>query len=107
MLSLYHYNNILQEIRQLGEKIHKMSVDLTALTAAVNADATVEASAVTLINGIAAEIAAAVAGADPATQAQLNSLVQQLQTQSAALAAAVASAPAANTAPVANTPSSN
>ena len=81
-----------------------MSVDLTALTAAVANTNTIEASAVVLIQGIAAEIAAAVAGAntDPTTQAAIDSLTSQLQAEANTLAAAVASAPGANT-PAANT----
>lgn len=58
---------------------------LDDLTAQVSASVTVETSAITLINGIAAAIVAA--GTDPA---KLNALGAQLQTSSNALAAAVA-----------------
>lgn len=58
---------------------------LDDLTAQVSASVTVETSAITLINGIAAAIVAA--GTDPV---KLNALGAQLQTSSNALAAAVA-----------------
>lgn len=67
-----------------------MSKELDDLTAEVAADTAVESSAVTLINGLAAQIAAA--GTDPA---KLQALTDSLTSSSTALAAAVA----ANTAP--------
>lgn len=69
--------------------------DLTALTTQVQENTSVEQSAVTLIQGIAAQLAAA--GTDPA---KLSALQSQLSTSATALAAAVA----ANT-PAAPTPS--
>lgn len=63
---------------------------LDDLTAQVQATTTVEASAVTLIQGIAAQLQAA--GTDPA---KLSALTSQLNASAAALAAAVT----ANTAP--------
>ncbi len=64
---------------------------LDALQAQVEAQTTVEQSAVTLIQGLAAQIAAA--GTDPA---KLAALTQQLKTSADALAAAVsANTPAA------------
>ena len=59
--------------------------DLTALTAQVANNTTVEASAVTLIQGLAAQIGAA--GTDPVA---LQALQDQLNTSATALAAAVA-----------------
>jgi tryptophanyl-tRNA synthetase len=59
--------------------------DLTALTAQVQANTSVEQSAVTLIQGIASQLAAA--GIDPTKLAALQS---QLSTSATALAAAVA-----------------
>jgi hypothetical protein len=59
--------------------------DLSALTAQVTANTTVEQSAITLINGLAAQITAA--GTDPT---KLASLVSQLNTSATALSAAVA-----------------
>ncbi len=58
--------------------------DLTALTAQVAQNTTVEGSAITLINGLAAQIAAA--GTDPVALAALQT---QLKTSSDALAAAI------------------
>lgn len=73
---------------------------ITALTAQVQADTTVIGSAVKLINGIAAQIQAAVqaalaAGATAAQLKALNDLQTQLKTNDDSLAAAVA----ANTPP--------
>jgi hypothetical protein len=111
--------SIFQTVKAIQKEQQKMSVDLTALTAAIQADANIEQEAITAINSIAAEIAAAVAsqantdsGADAATQAQLGTLVSQLTTSTAALSSALASAnvvvSVANTAPVANAaPASN
>lgn len=59
---------------------------LSDLQAAVAQTATVEASAVTLIQGIAAQLAAAIAANDPAA---LTALQTQLTTSATALAAAV------------------
>jgi hypothetical protein len=96
-----------------GEK--RMSAELDALTAEVARNTSVEASAAALIQGIADQLAAAIAaGADPAA---LTALTQQLSGSADALAAAVAAntpapAPApvetppadANTAPPADAP---
>lgn len=62
-----------------------MAADLSALTAQVAANATVIGSALTLIQGFAAQLAAA--GTDPAALAALQA---QLQASDDALAAAVA-----------------
>ena len=59
--------------------------DLTALTAQVQANSDVEASAVLLIQGLADQIAAA--GTDPAA---LQALQDQLKASADSLAAAVA-----------------
>jgi hypothetical protein len=71
-----------------------MAQDLTALQAAVTNETTVTASAVTLIQGIAAQLTAALAaGADPVA---LAAMATQLNASAAALAAAVtANTPAA------------
>lgn len=108
-------DSIANQLTTLQQGQQKMTIDLTALTAAIAADANVESSAVTVIQNIAAEIQSALANAqsiDANTQVQLNGLATQLQNNSAALAAAIAAANVAapvvaNTAPVANTPSSN
>lgn len=87
--------------QELSRKIDAMSgtqnqldVDIAALTAQVTADQTVEASAITLLNAIPAMIASAVAaataaGATPAELDAVTALSAALQTNSAALAAAV------------------
>jgi hypothetical protein len=72
---------------------------LAALTTQVNNTVGAESSAIVLIQGLAAEIAAAVATNDTAA---LTSLSASLSTSTNALAAAVAANPVANTAPVVN-----
>jgi hypothetical protein len=70
-----------------------MDPDIQALITEVTADETVEASAVTLINGIAAEIVAAVAAASSlssADRATLEATTAAFTVQANALAAAVA-----------------
>lgn len=62
-----------------------MSAELDALTAQVAQNTTVETSAVALIQGLAAQIAAA--GTDPA---KLTALTTSLNTSATALAAAIA-----------------
>jgi len=77
-----------------------MSAQLDALKAQVAQNTSIEESAVTLIKGLAAQLAAA--GTDPAALADLQA---QLQTSANDLAAAVAAntqaAPAAPAAPAA------
>jgi hypothetical protein len=74
--------------------------DLTALTAQVAASVTVEQSAITLLQGLSAALAAA--GTDPT---KLAALQNQLNTSQSALAAAiVANTPAAPPAPPAPAP---
>ena len=100
------------QILELKELVTKMSGttdtianELTSLTTDVTNETTVEASAITLINGIPALIQAAVAaaqgaGATPAQLAAFATLGQQITTSSASLAAAVtANTPAAPAAP--------
>jgi ABC-type transporter Mla subunit MlaD len=77
-----HFHNEDGRVLQLLEKIMG---NLDALTAQVTANTTVIGSALTLINGFAAQLAAA--GTDPA---KLADLANQLKTQDDALAAAVA-----------------
>jgi hypothetical protein len=73
---------------------YTMAVDLTALTAQVAATAGAEASALTLIKGLQAQLAAIPASTDPQTQAALDALSKQLSDATAPLAAAVAANPA-------------
>jgi hypothetical protein len=72
-----------------------MSAEFDALTAQVAASTSVEASAVALIQGIAAQLAG-----NP-TPAQVTALTAELQSSADALAAAVtANTPAAPTSPL-------
>ena len=81
---------MLKEILSLVKGGWLMPLDLSALTQAVNDEVTVDSSVLTLINGLAARIAALkTAQTDPATQTAINSLVSQLQAEKAKLAAAV------------------
>lgn len=77
--------------REILRKLNQMSTQLDALTAQVQANTTLEGSATTMIQGIAAQIAAAVQSGD---STQLTQLASQLQASATALSAAV----------VANTP---
>lgn len=72
----------------------QISANLQALMTQVAQNTSVEGSAVTLIQGIAAQLQAALSNSDDAA---LPALVQQLSTSASALAAAVA----------ANTPASS
>ena len=73
-----------------------MAIDLTALTAEVANNTTVDASVLALVKNLAAQIAAIPPSTDPTTQAALNGLVTTLQGNDAAIAAAVsANTPAA------------
>ncbi len=92
-------NEVLTIIKQIQGSIEKMTVDLTKITADVAAVQGVEASAVTLIQALAAAVKAIPPSTDPTTQAALDSLSSQLETGTASLSAAVV----ANPAPVANT----
>lgn len=84
------------------EKTHmaKLDDEITALTSEVTNNTSVENSAIKVIQGISAQIAAAVAAATAAgaTTAQLASLTS-LQTTLAANDTALAAAVAANTTP--------
>ncbi len=83
----------LARIETATNKLTKQGVeimaDLSGLTAQVKANTDVEASAITLLNGLAAQLAAA--ATDPA---KVQDLANQLKTSADALAAAI----------VANTP---
>lgn len=82
---------IVRLLRQINKKETRIMADLTDITAAVAQEVTVEESAIALINGLAAQLAAA--GTDPAA---LAALTDQLNTEAASLAAAVtANTPAA------------
>jgi len=86
---------ILQKLNSIIAKENEMAGELDALTAEVANATTVEQSAITLIQGLAAQLAAA--GTDPA---KLQALHDQLMASDAALAAAIqANTPAAPVAP--------
>ena len=85
---LYNHRQLLNQILRKEETI---MADLTALTAQVTANTDVEASAVVLIQQIAAQLLAA-----SGNQAAVDALAAQLKSSADALAAAVvANTPAA------------
>jgi pyridoxine 5'-phosphate synthase PdxJ len=88
-------NLLLAIIARMEQKENEMALSLDALTAQVAANTTVEQSAITLINGLAAQITAA--AGDPA---KVSALADQLKTSATALAAAIT----ANTPPVTTGP---
>jgi hypothetical protein len=82
-------------VKLQGDNMSQLDDAITALTAQVAAEATVDASAVALLNGIPTLIANAVAqataaGATPAQLAAIANLGTALQAAQAPLAAAVA-----------------
>src|SRR5437868_2583647 len=85
-------DQVISLLQQMIGMEKRMSKELDDLTTQVTANTTVEESAVTLIKGLAAQIAAA--GTDPA---KLQALQASLNTSATDLAAAVA----ANTPPAA------
>jgi hypothetical protein len=76
---------ILLQLNQITQGVKSMGIELDALTAQVAQNETVEESALALINGLAAQIAAA--ATNPAA---LTALSASLKTNADALAAAVA-----------------
>lgn len=72
-------------LREISKEVKQMANALSDLQAAVAAEDTVIASALTLINGFAAQLAAA--GTDPAA---LAALTTDINAKATALAAAVA-----------------
>lgn len=91
---------IYRRLHQVSTNQDTIAAEITALQAAVAQETSVNQSAVTLISGFSAQLAAAVAAAEAAgaTSDQLtalNQLSQTVTTNSTALAAAVA----ANTTP--------
>lgn len=88
---------ILAELAILKQQNFKIMADLSALQADIAAEDTVIDSAITLIQGLAAEIAA-IPTTDPTTQAAIDALAADVKGKSDALAAAVtANTPAADT----------
>lgn len=88
---IQQHNETMRMLYRILGKESSMGTQLDALTAEVTNNTSVEQSAITLIQNIATELAAA--GTDPVA---LAALVTKLQTNDAALAAAVtANTPAA------------
>jgi len=81
-------------LNQLGTQMTALDTAVAQLQAEVTAETAVEQSAITLINGIAAQIAAAIAAAqgdDTQAVANVQAAVASMQSSSQGLAAAVAS----------------
>lgn len=86
---------LLQRTNTMNAAVSQLGIEINTLEATVAAEQTVEQSAITLINGFGAQMAAAIATAlaNGATQDQLSALTglnASIQAKSAALAAAVA-----------------
>ncbi len=81
--------------RTLKRKVDKMALDLTKLNDAVAKQQTVVSGVQTLLASLSAEVRDLASQADPAMQAKLNDFAAKVDTNSQALADAVA----ANTIP--------
>jgi hypothetical protein len=91
-------------ILELAKMSANLSANFLALQTQVQATTTVEQSAITLINGLATQLAAAIAAAANGDTAALPTLQTQLATSAAALSAAItANTPAAPVTPPAST----
>jgi hypothetical protein len=78
---------LLPAINSLLQKVDQMSQDLSQLKAAVAANTSIIGSAITLIQGFSAKLQDAInAGADPV---ELQSIVDELNSQDVALSAAI------------------
>jgi hypothetical protein len=90
-LDTLHANQllILNKLRVVLEKENTMAIDLTSLTAEVANNTTVTQSVVTLVNNLAALVAAIPPSSDPVTQAALDALKATLASNDTAIAAAV------------------
>lgn len=99
LLETIHANQhiIIKMLRSVLTKEKQMAVDITKLTAEVANNTTVTGSVVTLIQKLAAEIAAIPPSTDPTTQAALDALTATLTQNDATIASAV----------TANTPASS
>lgn len=86
---------ILALLHRITRQENTMAIDLTKMNAEIAANTTVTSSVVALVNNLAAQIAA-LSTTDPATQAQIDALVQTLSSNDTTIAAAVtANTPAA------------
>jgi len=82
--------SLVQRVTRLESQMADVQSSLANLTAKVNAEATVEASAMALLQGLSAEIAALKSGnTDAATAAAIDALAAQVDSQTQGLAAAV------------------
>lgn len=101
-LNRQRYHAILARLDALGDNMATVQEQLTALTAAVQANTTVEEGAIALLNQIPQLIKDAAAGADPTTAASIQAAIDAISAESTKLAAAVsANTPAAPAAPTA------
>lgn len=82
-------DNITALLRQLIKEEYKAMVDLTSLTAEVTNNTNVTQSVITLVNNLAAQIAA-LETTDPNTQKQIDALVATLNQNDTAIGNAVA-----------------
>jgi hypothetical protein len=93
LTSTAQLNRIEQKLDQLltlsQQETSKMAIDLTALTAEVANNTSVDASIVQLVQNLAAQIAAIPPSTDPTTQAALDALTATLKTNDGGIAAAV------------------
>ena len=95
---------ILAALKQNNKELLTMALDISALTAAVTNETTVEQSAIALITGLAAQIQNLInQSGDTVDPAALQALVTQMTNAQTALAAAVA----ANTPAQPNPPASS
>ncbi len=79
------------KIDQLTKEIHTMALDLTALKDAVAANTSVDQSAITLINGLAAKIQELInASGNTVDPAELQAIVDGITADNQTLASAVA-----------------
>jgi hypothetical protein len=82
---------VLSKLDQILAQGASLMADLAALQAEVTKVVGVEQSAITLIQGLSAQLKAALASADPAA---LQAVIDQLDAKTTELAAAVAAPPA-------------
>ena len=90
----------IQLLNHIIRSLNLMSVEVDALVAEVATVTTVEQSAIALIQGIAAQVTAAVAASDAETIAKVKAVTDTLVASSTALAGAVTAATPAAPAPV-------
>lgn len=86
-------HQIHKQLQALNARMDQQMSEMASLTAAVANDTTVDQSAVTLLNGLKAQLDAAIAAGDPAA---LQALADQLGANATALSDAItANTPAA------------